>query len=80
MTALTTVSETLYIPLLGRIYASRHHPDILCDEMALSISNELPKKAKTCRAKPNIPCLQAQSGQKTWIIICGTFYPIILMA
>jgi O-methyltransferase involved in polyketide biosynthesis len=46
MSELTVVSETLYVPLLGRIYASKHHPDILCDEKALSIFDELPVNVK----------------------------------
>lgn len=46
MPELTVVSETLYIPLLGRIYASKHHPHILYDKMALSISDRLPKSIK----------------------------------
>lgn len=46
MSELTPVSETLYVPLLGRIYASEHHPDILYDRMALAISDKLPDSIK----------------------------------
>ncbi len=42
MPELSTVSETLYVPLLGRIYASKHHPDILYDKNALAIMKRLP--------------------------------------
>ncbi len=42
MPELTTVSETLYVPLLGRIYASTFHPDILYDKKALEIKEKLP--------------------------------------
>jgi O-methyltransferase involved in polyketide biosynthesis len=38
---LTVFIETLYVPLLGRIYASKNHPDILYDKMALSIADEI---------------------------------------
>jgi O-methyltransferase involved in polyketide biosynthesis len=44
MPELTTVSETLYVPLLGRIYASTHCPDILYDKMALNIMKQFPEK------------------------------------
>jgi O-methyltransferase involved in polyketide biosynthesis len=46
MFELNSVSETLYIPLLGRIYASRYHPDILYDKAALSLSEMLPENIK----------------------------------
>jgi O-methyltransferase involved in polyketide biosynthesis len=42
MPSLTRTSETLYVPLLGRIYASRCHPNILHDAEALSIADRLP--------------------------------------
>ena len=42
---LTPVSETLFIPLRGRIYASKHHPEILYDMTALSLLPRLPKDA-----------------------------------
>ncbi len=41
---LSEVSETLYIPLLGRIYAAAFHPDILKDETVLAIEKKLPHK------------------------------------
>lgn len=43
---LTPVSETLYIPLRGRIYASKHHPEILYDASALALLPRLPKDAR----------------------------------
>jgi O-methyltransferase involved in polyketide biosynthesis len=43
---LTKVSETLYVPLAGRIYASQKHPDILFDKAALSVANRLPEIIK----------------------------------
>ena len=41
MPALSAVSDTLYVPLLGRVYASKYHPDILYDEAAQSIYDKL---------------------------------------
>jgi O-methyltransferase involved in polyketide biosynthesis len=42
MPQFSSVSETLYIPLLGRIYVSKYHPQILHDRAALSIEHKLP--------------------------------------
>ena len=46
MPELSTVSETLYVPLLGRIYATEHHPDILYDKNALAIMCRLPENIR----------------------------------
>ncbi len=40
---LTSVEETLFVPMRGRIYASKNYPEILNDEKALEISEKLPK-------------------------------------
>ncbi|PIE54488.1 MAG: hypothetical protein CSA35_05975 [Dethiosulfovibrio peptidovorans] len=42
MADLSSVSKTLYVPLVGRIYASHHHRDILYDPKALSVEDKLP--------------------------------------
>ncbi len=47
MSELQTVSETLYVPLLGRMYASEHYPEILYDTAALSLSDRLPERIIT---------------------------------
>ncbi len=41
---LSKVSDTLYVPLLGRIYASNNHKNILYDEKALEVSESLPSE------------------------------------
>ncbi len=43
---LTSVSGTLYVPMLGRIYASRHHPDVVNDEKALMLEKKIPALAE----------------------------------
>jgi len=43
---LTKVSQTLYIPLMGRIYASRRHPALLYDAAALAMEPNLPPEAR----------------------------------
>lgn len=36
------VEDTMFIPMLGRVYASEMHPDILYDKKALSLKGKLP--------------------------------------
>ncbi len=37
------VSDTLYLPLLGRIYASKHFPDYFYDAGALALESHIPR-------------------------------------
>lgn len=41
-----TVEDTLFVPMLGRIYASEHFPKLLHDEKALELKPLLPKSLK----------------------------------
>ena len=43
MSKFNAVENTLFIPMLGRIYASEHFQNILYDEKALSLKDVLPK-------------------------------------
>lgn len=43
MEKLGTVESTLFVPMLGRIYASENFPKILYDEKALALKEKLPK-------------------------------------
>ena len=43
MPEFNAVENTLFIPMLGRIYASEHFQNILYDEKALSLKDVLPK-------------------------------------
>lgn len=43
MPELGTVESTLFVPMLGRIYASEKFPKILYDEKALDLKEKLPK-------------------------------------
>lgn len=45
MSDLTEVSETLFVPLMGRIYAAKHHKDVLYDEKTLALADDLPPEA-----------------------------------
>ena len=42
MSKLGVVEDTLFIPMLGRLYASQHCPQILHDEKALQLKGQLP--------------------------------------
>ena len=42
MSKLGVVEDTLFVPMLGRIYASEHYPQILYDKKALELKNRLP--------------------------------------
>lgn len=40
------IEDTLFVPMLGRIYASENFPNILYDKKALEIKSRLPKNIK----------------------------------
>ena len=42
MSELGTVESTLFVPMLGRIYASENYPNILVDEKAFELKRKLP--------------------------------------
>lgn len=42
MSKLGVVEDTLFVPMLGRIYAAEHCPQILYDKKALELKNRLP--------------------------------------
>ena len=42
MSKLGVVEDTLFVPMLGRIYASEHCPNVLYDQKALELKNKLP--------------------------------------
>ena len=42
----STVEDTLFVPMLGRIYASEHFPHILHDPKALELKPRLPENLK----------------------------------
>ena len=46
MPELDTVEDTLFVPMLGRIYASEHVPHILNDKKALELKTKLPENIK----------------------------------
>ena len=57
MKTLSAVSETLYVPLIGRIYATKFHPDILEDKSALAIEKKLPEAMRKMPGQNEYTCL-----------------------
>lgn len=53
MPELNELSKTLYIPLVGRIYASRHYPSMIHDPKALGLESSLPADAATMNRGQN---------------------------
>ena len=46
MSEFDTIEDTMFVPLLGRIYCSENFPSILRDEKALEIKDKLPRELK----------------------------------
>lgn len=46
MPEFSTVEDTLFVPMLGRIYCSEHFPHILMDQKALDLKDKLPRSLK----------------------------------
>ena len=44
MSKLGVVEDTMFVPMLGRIYASEHCPQILYDKKAMGLKNKLPSE------------------------------------
>ena len=42
MSKLGVVEDTLFVPMLGRIYASERYPQVLYDQKALELKKKLP--------------------------------------
>lgn len=53
MPELNELSKTLYIPLVGRIYASRHYPSMIHDPKAIGLESSLPADAATMNRGQN---------------------------
>ena len=60
------VEDTMFIPMLGRVYASEMHPDILYDKKALSLKGKLPsglmEKGKQSQYTLPLPALPIWTG------------------
>ena len=59
MPKLGIIEDTLFVPMLGRIYASEHCPQILYDQKALELKKKLP------------PGLLEQGGQSQYTLLAS---------
>lgn len=70
---LSKVSETLYVPLMGRIYASKHNTDILYDKAAVSIENRLPAQVRKMEGQNEYTLLASATRSKNMDYYIGKF-------
>ena len=70
---LSEVSETLYVPLLGRIYATKYNEDILYDKSALSIEGKLPQQVKEMSGQTEYTFLASAARSKNMDYLIGEF-------
>lgn len=73
MPEFNAVENTLFIPMLGRIYISEHFQNILYDEKALSLKDVLPKVWWKPVPRASIPCWPLPPVPPIWTDISGTF-------
>lgn len=72
MPEFNAVENTLFIPMLGRIYASEHFQNILYDEKALSLKDALPKVWWKQVPRTNTPCWLLLPVPPIWTDLSGT--------
>ena len=70
MQILGVVEDTLFVPMLGRIYASEYCPQVLYDKKALELKNKLPSDLIE-QKKQNQPL---HPGLPIWIVLFGLFW------
>ena len=61
MSKLGVLEDTLFVPMLGRIYASEYCPQILYDPKALELKKKLPSDLLGT-ARASIPCWPPPPG------------------
>ena len=57
MSRLGVVEDTLFVPMLGRIYASEYCPQILYDPKALELKKKLPSSLPEQDGQSQYTCL-----------------------
>ena len=68
MSKLGVVEDTLFVPMLGRIYASEHCPNVLYDQKALELKNKLPTDLLGKGGQSQYtPCWPPPSDPTIWI-------------
>ena len=66
MQILGVVEDTLFVPMLGRIYASEYCPQVLYDKKALELKNKLPSDL--------IEHKKQNQYTPIWIVLFGLFW------
>ena len=62
MQILGVVEDTLFVPMLGRIYASEYCPQVLYDKKALELKNKLPSDLIEQKKQNQYTLLASASG------------------
>lgn len=73
MPELSVVSETLYVPLLGRIYTSKNYPKMLYDKAALALEPKLPACAEQATGQSEYTYLASAVRSKNVDSAVGAF-------
>ena len=74
MQTLGVVEDTLFIPMLGRIYASEHYPQILYDKKALELKKKLPSDLIKQNMQSQYTFWPLLPGLLIWIGLFGLFW------
>ena len=73
MPELSVVSETLHVPLLGRIYTSKHDPKVLYDKAALALEPKLPASVEQVTGQNEYTYLASAVRSKNVDAAIGVF-------
>ena len=74
MSKLGVVEDTLFVPMLGRIYASEHCPQVLYDEKTLELKRNCLPACLGRAARASIPCWPPPQGPPIWTGLSGRFW------
>ena len=74
MQTLGVVEDTLFVPMLGRIYASEHYPQILYDKKALELKKKLPSDLIKQNMQSQYTLWPLLPGLLIWIGLFGLFW------
>ena len=66
MSKLGIVEDTLFVPMLGRIYASEHCRQILFDQKALELKEKLPSSLLKAGRQSQYTLLASAVRSRTW--------------
>lgn len=73
MQILGVVEDTLFVPMLGRIYASEYCPQVLYDKKALELKNKLPSDLIEQKKQNQYTLLASASRSSQYGSFCSVF-------